>query len=206
VACPPVPGPMSYAACCPSCPPPGRGVLSSTPLPKPLPQERLAPVSQLLIGPMDLTEERHKILVARSLGVLEVGAARVSALEGMIEDTDKIVLLILGTISAFPRFRGLVVSFAPGYYPRQDERAVESMTASRMTAVVPARFGAIPTVGAPRERCRRGVGLDLVAIDGQHVLFDAARHFPEDMPVRRCWRPSVFCVMADPLSSDGPEG
>jgi hypothetical protein len=52
---------------------------------------------------MDLTEERHKILVARSLGVLEVGAARVSALEGMIEDTDKIVLLILGTSGAFAR-------------------------------------------------------------------------------------------------------
>lgn len=94
---------MSYAACCPPCPPLGRWVLWPTPLPEPLPQERLAPVSQLLIGPVDLTEERHEVLVARSLSVLEIGRTRVSALEGMIEDADEIVLLISGTRGAFAR-------------------------------------------------------------------------------------------------------
>lgn len=72
------------------------GVLSTTPLPEPLPQERFAPVGQLLIGPVDLTEERHEILVARLLGVLELGGARVSALKGLIEDADNMVRLISG--------------------------------------------------------------------------------------------------------------
>ena len=40
-------------------------------------------------------EELHKVLVSRSLSVLEIGGAYFSALEGMIENADHIVMLIV---------------------------------------------------------------------------------------------------------------
>src|SRR5687768_6979125 len=63
-------------------------------LPEPLPQERLALLAQLPVRALDLPEELGEFLVARVLGVLEGGRARVRPLEGMIEDADDIVMLI----------------------------------------------------------------------------------------------------------------
>jgi hypothetical protein len=63
------------------------------------------------------------------------------------------------------------------------ERVVEVMPSSRVTACVRAHFDVVLPMGALLERGHRGDGLGLVAIEGQHVLFDARRHFPEDVPV-----------------------
>jgi len=54
---------------------------------------------------------------------------------------------------------------------------------SRVTAGVRAHFDVVRPMGALLERGHRGDGLGLAAIDGEHVLFDARRHFPEDVPV-----------------------
>jgi hypothetical protein len=52
-----------------------------------------------------------------------------------------------------------------------------------MTLGVRARFDVVLPRGALRERGHRGEGLDWVAIEGQHALFDARCYFPEDVPV-----------------------
>ena len=67
-------------------------------------------------------------------------------------------------------------------------------TPEQVTAGVRAYFDVVLPLGILRERGHRGDGLGLAAIDGEHVLFDAGRHFPEDMPVSWCRRPyAVLC-------------
>jgi hypothetical protein len=63
------------------------------------------------------------------------------------------------------------------------ERAVEVMPSLRMTVCVRARFDVVLPMGALLERGHCGEGLSWVAIEGQHVLFDARCYFPEDVPV-----------------------
>jgi len=73
-------------------------------------------------------------------------------------------------------------------------RAVTAAPSSRMTAFVRAHFDAVLPVGTLLKHGHCGGGLDFVAIDGQHVLFDAGCHFPENVPVCRCRRPyAVLC-------------
>jgi hypothetical protein len=68
----------------------------------------------------------------------------------------------------------------------QLERAVEVTPSSGVTACVRAHFDVVLPMGTLLERGHRGHGLALAAIDGEHVLFDAWHHFPEDVPVCRC--------------------
>src|SRR5687767_4143774 len=97
-----------------------------------LPQERLAPVGQLPVRALDLPEELGQFLVARLLGVLEVGSARFRTLECMIEDADDIVMLISGAgrafarghIPPFQRHGGIISSPAPQPRGSQDGSAI----------------------------------------------------------------------------------
>jgi hypothetical protein len=63
------------------------------------------------------------------------------------------------------------------------EGAVEVMPSLQVTVGVRALFDVVLPMGALLERGHRGDGLGWVAIEGQHVLFDARCHFPEDVPV-----------------------
>ena len=63
------------------------------------------------------------------------------------------------------------------------EKAVEVTPLSPVTALLRAHFDVVLPMGALLEPSHCGDGLGLAAIDGEHVLFNAWRHFPEDVPV-----------------------
>src|SRR5688500_9369988 len=80
-------------------------------------QEHLPPVAQLPVGALDFPEEPGQVLIARLLGVPEVGRARLRPLQGVIEDADDIVMLVFGTGRTFthghlPLCQGLGASLA----------------------------------------------------------------------------------------------